>query len=69
MAKLPERDLQTLWNRLKDVYEYFKSRGIPDKIIAGILGNAGREGSGFWDNVTNSIKDKEGKTRYFYGGV
>jgi hypothetical protein len=69
MAKLPERDLETLWNRLKDVYEYFKSRGISDKVAAAILGSAAREGSGFWDNVINSIKDKKGNIRRFYGGV
>lgn len=69
MARLPERDLETFWNRLKDVYEYFKSRGISDEIAAGILGNVARESSGFWDNIVNKIKDKKGNIRYFYGGV
>lgn len=68
MAVLPERDLQAFWERLEDVYDYFKSRGVSDEVAAAILGNAAREASGFWDAV-NKVTDEYGKVHYYYGGV
>lgn len=69
MAKLPERDLEIFWNRLEDVYEYFKSRGISDEIAAALLGNIARESSGLWDAIKEVKNKKTGKIDIYRGGV
>ncbi len=54
------------WNVINESYEFFKSKGLSDEQIAGILGNMAQE-SGFSLDVKNSRSSAQGLFQWLSG--
>ena len=54
------------WNIINESYEFFKSKGLSDEQIAGILGNMAQE-SGFSLDVKNSRSSAQGLFQWLSG--
>lgn len=50
---------QSAWNRIDEMYSYYKEKGLSDEVIAGILGNAAQE-SGFALDIKNPNSSARG---------